>query len=335
MLECPRGDDPLTTTPGTCGGHACTNEVQVFMIAGNQAGGVSGSPVNYKLRFFDFNGVVYTTPNIGVDTYMNYDGASGVVARTVLEAQVEAALEGLPNNATGDVSVTIWGDGTSSTYLGDTNIRFAVSFKSLSGNVPDMNVIPGTATALAAPGTPAVAQPFNRIQVFLLSSIVGPAYTISATIFPLNLTSIRKDSSLAVDDTTTTAASVVGSASASAVGAAIVAAVAGVPTVAYYGGTLVSAAAHASATGSTYVVTLVLPNANLGTNPVSLTIRQTALGADVTTTTLISTASLSTDGNTEYSLCANRGVCDYASGLCKCFTGYYGTACSMQSALAM
>jgi len=40
------------------------------------------------------------------------------------------------------------------------------------------------------------------------------------------------------------------------------------------------------------------------------------------------------DGNKEESECSNRGVCDYDSGLCKCFKGYYGGDCSMQNALA-
>jgi hypothetical protein len=41
-----------------------------------------------------------------------------------------------------------------------------------------------------------------------------------------------------------------------------------------------------------------------------------------------------THGNKEQSTCSNRGVCDYDSGLCKCFKGYYGGDCSKQNALA-
>ncbi|GMI34878.1 hypothetical protein TeGR_g10134 [Tetraparma gracilis] len=32
--------------------------------------------------------------------------------------------------------------------------------------------------------------------------------------------------------------------------------------------------------------------------------------------------------------CSNRGTCDYNSGKCKCYLGYYGEACSSMSALA-
>jgi hypothetical protein len=32
--------------------------------------------------------------------------------------------------------------------------------------------------------------------------------------------------------------------------------------------------------------------------------------------------------------CSNRGVCDYKSGTCTCFEGYYGTNCNINDALA-
>jgi len=41
------------------------------------------------------------------------------------------------------------------------------------------------------------------------------------------------------------------------------------------------------------------------------------------------------DGTTENAECSNRGLCDYATGTCKCFQGFIETDCSVQSAIAM
>lgn len=41
------------------------------------------------------------------------------------------------------------------------------------------------------------------------------------------------------------------------------------------------------------------------------------------------------DGNKENIECSNRGICDYATGLCKCFNGFTNEDCSLQNALSM
>lgn len=39
-------------------------------------------------------------------------------------------------------------------------------------------------------------------------------------------------------------------------------------------------------------------------------------------------------GNLCHVNCANRGLCNYKTGVCDCFDGFYGVACTLQSALA-
>lgn len=39
-------------------------------------------------------------------------------------------------------------------------------------------------------------------------------------------------------------------------------------------------------------------------------------------------------GNEKGRDCSGRGICDYTSGQCNCFTGYYGTMCEYQTVLA-
>jgi hypothetical protein len=39
------------------------------------------------------------------------------------------------------------------------------------------------------------------------------------------------------------------------------------------------------------------------------------------------------DGNAQGRDCSGRGICDYATGICTCFSGYYGAKCQQQTVL--
>ena len=73
------------------------------------------------------------------------------------------------------------------------------------------------------------------------------------------------------------------------------------------------------------IVKITFPSKNFG-----------AVAAQLTVGTTAYTGSLDTaDGTYENSVCSDRGLCDATTGLCKCFPGYTGAACSTQNVLAM
>merc|ERR1711862_858093 len=63
-----------------------------------------------------------------------------------------------------------------------------------------------------------------------------------------------------------------------------------------------------------------------------VTYGNTCTGADTTADYTVTASS--NDGTTEESTCSNRGLCDYSTGVCKCFRGYFNDDCSAQNVLA-
>jgi methionyl-tRNA synthetase len=143
LRECPRGDDPLTTTAATCGGVPCADEVQVFMVAPGQGAGGEGI-VQYRLRFFDYNGVALDTREFGLPTRIDYGDASpaGAARAAAVAADIAAALGGLPNGVTGAMRVALSGNGAAG-----AKILARITFTGLPGNVPAMNLLPGASPA--------------------------------------------------------------------------------------------------------------------------------------------------------------------------------------------
>lgn len=301
LRSCPRGNDPLSAVESKCGNAACRNEVQGFTL----------SKVNakaYYVQFTTFDGFQYLSDDFTIYTD-DTTPASILLAHEKNVASVKAALQSIPGNVTGAVKVTSGFDAIS-------NIRILVEFVDMPGNIPEFEVLSGRTGG----GVNPVTQPSRPVQTFAVPA--GSTGTIRLTLYPLDPTGFR------AEQFTSAAVSAGDFTSAAALKASVELAVkgttAGVAALGYKVPETMVVVTGAN-TGTGYKVMLFFPNKNFGSASAKLTIGVNSYPG------LLDTF----DGNKEYRVCSDRGLCDYAAGLCKCFPGYVGAACQTQNALAM
>jgi hypothetical protein len=374
LRQCPAGDDPLTTTPETCGGVPCADEVQSFSIDGGQgdvANEDTNPPGTYKIVFTDYTGVAYTTDEFHIYTHA-LTASAGVGAMETLEntAAIKDALEMLPNNVTGTVIVS------QSTHYqggptGKDQVRFSVTFTTKSGNVPDMKIVT-TGVSNAATKKSYIFQPYQPIITFEPSKPASGSVYFSVRVYPVDATLFGSAVYWQGVSTTTLTPTTTDDAFAAIVAEAFNA----VPAINQELGKPFAADRNiissdvdqtrtlaAAAGGSPAVISVrvrvAMPSKQFGANKIEyFTCSDSACATPVNSRNLQTCSGLSylpkkicdsaapyncigcavadvSDGNKEYTVCANRGICDYTSGLCKCFRGYTGTTCGIQSTLSL
>jgi EGF-like domain len=318
LRTCPFGFDPLISSlPRACNNAACNQESQIFGFDAGQGN------VSYRLMFTTLMGQTYTTNDFMVIT--SVDLSSDSVSNLIVKKNIEAALESLPNNATGLVNVSVSGGGPSSS---SPRVTIRVTFLQHSGNLPEMQALLGTGLSGFSSGTPAVLQPSFGVQTFRLSGVLTST-TVQVRLHPLDLKHVRVDpsiSSLTDPTLSLSAVAIGGTASSSDVSTALKTAISSIPSLSYDFPDIATSlyVSCLSTTPATFTCTVALPNRQWGANPMTLTVSTPATVSQTPYT-------LSIDGNSDSTECSDRGMCDRSSGLCVCFNGYSGASCDRQS----
>ena len=353
LRDCPRGNDPLTINAASCGGQTCQSEMQSMSFDGSQV-----TPGTYYLTFTDYTGPPFRTIEFPIYTDSVND-PDWDMHKLENENVVKARLETLPNNVTGTVSVSSSGGGADA----KDQYRLSVTFSGKSGNLPEMS-LGWTGTSNAATLRAYVFQPGQPVQAIYLDSSLGMGlsylrilvYPQDQTLYGLPIYWQSSCTKLFVSNTASGEADVADN---------VVAALNSIPAVKLsfgspfirdsnviaqignYSGVITQSSGFTTSGtaggGGGYNIRIAFPDKQFGlakiqantysddqcTVPTGPTpVGKTVGEVDATPYDDV------LDGNMEHVTCANRGLCDYMSGLCSCFSGYTGVSCEMQSTLA-
>lgn len=366
LRVCPLGADPLTMVPSMCGG-ACADEQQAFSVDGGQ-GNAATLPGTYFLIFTDYSGGVYKTNEFAL--YTDNTVADFAALKLRNELAVKAALEELPNGVAGKVSVSTDSSYTGGAVQ-RSQLRLQVTFTTKSGNLPEM-VLGWAGTSNAATLSSYVFQPGQPVQVLEIEppnyTSGTELTTMTFKVYPVDQTLYGREAywesstdmaiaSMEVINQRCVNGYPTGQVCPSAITDQI-AAVAdkialqlnSIPAVKFaYGAPFVRDATVIVSQNpnfsGTYIVTIAFPDKQMGLNSLEYNFQHSdmsftdpAPGVAVATATFSPTVATSQgdviNGNKEAVVCANRGLCDYTTGLCKCFLGFFGDNCGMQSAMS-
>ena len=342
LRDCPRGDDPLTNTPASCGADTCRSERQSFSVDGSQ-----DTPGTYYLTYTDYTGVTFRTTEFPLFT--DNTVADWETKKAANEGVVQARLDALPNNVTGAMVVTSTGGGNTA----KAQYRITMTFAGKAGNVPEMS-LGWTGTSNTNTLRAYVFQPGQPVQSVYLDSSLGVdlsylrilVYPQDQTLYGLPTYWASSCTILQVSNTPSGESDVADN---------IVAALNSIPAIKLTFGSPFIRDSNVVAELGNYVggvasnigynIRIAFPDKQFGLASIRASTYSDAkcsvptgpafpmVGVE-SGTVPVAVLNDVEDGNNEYATCANRGLCNYKTGLCSCFTGYTGVACEVQSTLA-